>query len=565
MPGTSLATGYIQIVPSMQGAGKTIVNEMNPEAEAAGTKVGGTLGKFVNKAMIAAGIGAALKKAIDEGAALEQSLGGVETLYKNHADTVIKNADNAWKTAGVSANQYMEMSTTFAAALLNSLGGDTKAAAEAADMAIKDMSDNANKFGTDIESIQMAYQGFSKQNYTMLDNLKLGYGGTKSEMERLLSDAEKLPEAMGQDFDISNLDDVYTAIHLIQDNLGVTGTTAKEAASTLSGSFSAMKSAFSNFMGDLALGRNIGPAMSALVQSASTFLFSNLLPAVLRIAKSLPGALFKGISTGLPALMTNLAKFIPQILKAVANVMVNIGDYIAKAITGFADNPKTSSGGLKLVLNIVKGILKGMGSILGALGKISIAILGALAKLAARMVKSGASVLGNFVKGLASGAVSKVKGVARKIREAFLSPITNLRDKIRNIVERIKNFFNFKVKKPHIPFPHFAISPKGWKLGDLLKGSIPTLGINWYAKGGVFDRPTIAGIGEAGAEAVLPLDMFWAKLDAMADSIVSGMAVAMAAANNGGEIHIDNYLYPSGAKMGEQTVKMYDKYKRRLG
>ena len=162
----------------------------------------------------------------------------METLFKEDASVVKANADAAFRTAGLSANAYMEQVTSFSASLISSLSGDTAKAATVADMALIDMADNANKFGTDMESIQNAYQGFAKQNYTMLDNLKLGYGGTKEEMQRLLSDAQKLT---GTKYDIDNLADVYNAIHAIQENLGVTGTTAKEASSTFSGSFSAMK------------------------------------------------------------------------------------------------------------------------------------------------------------------------------------------------------------------------------------------------------------------------------------------------------------------------------------
>ena len=188
------------------------------------------------------GIGTASIKSYAD---LEQNIGGVETLFKTSADKVIKNAENAYKTAGMSANEYMSIVTGFSASLLQSLGGDTEKAADVANMALIDMSDNANKMGTSMASIQYAYQGFAKQNYTMLDNLKLGYGGTKEEMQRLLSDAQKLT---GVKYDITNLNDVFQAIHVIQGELGITGTTAKEAEETISGSIASMKSAWDNFL-----------------------------------------------------------------------------------------------------------------------------------------------------------------------------------------------------------------------------------------------------------------------------------------------------------------------------
>lgn len=249
--------------------------------------------------------------AINQGAQLEQSIGGVETLFKENASVVKANADAAFKTAGLSANAYMEQVTSFSASLISSLSGDTLKAAAAADMAMGDMADNANKFGTDMASIQNAYQGFAKQNYTMLDNLKLGYGGTKEEMARLLADAQKLT---GTKYDISNLADVYNAIHAIQENLGVTGTTAKEAGETFSGSFSAMKAAAQNLLGNMAIGGNVTGSMKQLVGSASTFLFNNAIPMVGRVISSLPEAIKTGIKSAAPKIK-GTAKEIVKSLK----------------------------------------------------------------------------------------------------------------------------------------------------------------------------------------------------------------------------------------------------------
>lgn len=254
---------------------------------------------------------------ISQGAKLEQSIGGVETLFKGDASVVKANADAAFKTAGLSANDYMETVTGFSASLLNSLGGDTAKSAKIADMAIVDMADNANKFGTDMESIQNAYQGFAKQNYTMLDNLKLGYGGTKEEMARLLGDATKLT---GVKYDISNLSDVYSAIHAIQDNLGVTGTTAKEASATFSGSFAAMKASASNLLGNLAIGGDVTGSMEQLVDSASTFLFDNAVPMIGRVFTALPSAIKTGISKAAP----KIKEAGGSIIKSLKDGMVSI-------------------------------------------------------------------------------------------------------------------------------------------------------------------------------------------------------------------------------------------------
>ena len=294
---TEIAQAYVQLIPSARGITGKIQSILNPEASAAGQSAGQSLGSslvgVMTKVIAAAGIGKALSAAISEGAALQQSLGGIETLFKGSADKVKEYANEAYKTTGLSANAYMENVTGFSASLLQSLGGDTNKAAETANMAMIDMSDNANKMGTSMESIQMAYQGFAKQNYTMLDNLKLGYGGTKQEMERLLNDAQKLT---GVKYDINNLSDVYNAIHAIQENLDITGTTAKEAASTFSGSFESMKAAAQNVLGKLALGENILPSLHALLKTTSTFLFDNFLPMVGNVFSGLGLVLTEGIS-----------------------------------------------------------------------------------------------------------------------------------------------------------------------------------------------------------------------------------------------------------------------------
>ncbi len=294
---TEIAQAYVQLIPSARGITGKIQSILDPEASAAGQSAGQSLGSSIvsvmTKVIAAAGIGKAFSAAISEGAALQQSLGGIETLFKGSADKVKGYANEAYKTTGLSANAYMENVTGFSASLLQSLGGDTNKAAETANMAMIDMSDNANKMGTSMESIQMAYQGFAKQNYTMLDNLKLGYGGTKQEMERLLNDAQKLT---GVKYDINNLSDVYNAIHAIQENLDITGTTAKEAASTFSGSFESMKAAAQNVLGKLALGENILPSLHALLKTTSTFLFDNFLPMVGNIFSGLGLVLTEGIS-----------------------------------------------------------------------------------------------------------------------------------------------------------------------------------------------------------------------------------------------------------------------------
>ena len=303
---TELAKAYVGIIPSAEGITGNLAKVLEPEAESAGEKSGASLGgrlvSTLKGVMATAALGKALTDTLTEGGALEQSLGGVETLFKDNADTVKAYAQNAWQTAGLSANDYMETVTGFSASLLQGLGGDTATAAEVANMALTDMSDNANKMGTNMQDIQNAYQGFAKQNYTMLDNLKLGYGGTKTEMQRLLADAQKIT---GVKYDLDSLADVYTAIHVIQGGvdelngglgdvnkgLGITGTTAMEAYTTLAGSLAAMQASFKNVLGALTLGQDLQPSLDALAQSVVTFLTGNLLPDIWNILSALPGAL----------------------------------------------------------------------------------------------------------------------------------------------------------------------------------------------------------------------------------------------------------------------------------
>ena len=328
---TNLGKAYVQIMPSAQGISGMISKELNGEVTSAGQSAGNRLMSSIKGAMLAAGIGKLFATSLLEGGKLQQSLGGVETLFKQNADTVKQYANEAYKTTGLSANAYMETVTGFSASLLQSLGGDTAKAAKVANMAMVDMADNSNKMGTSMELIQNAYQGFAKQNYTMLDNLKLGYGGTKQEMQRLLADAQKLT---GVKYDINNLSDVYEAIHVIQGELGITGTTAKEAASTLQGSFSAMKASFTNLLGKLSLGQDIKPSLEALAKTTTTFLVGNFLPMI--------GNILKGIPTLLIGAFSGLAEQLRGIL----------GDEVVNKIQGYLTQV---SGAVESFISVLTG------------------------------------------------------------------------------------------------------------------------------------------------------------------------------------------------------------------
>lgn len=353
--GNALATAYIQLIPSMEGAQAEIRQQLGAETDGVGESVGGSIAQKIKKAIVAAGIGTAItstiKSAIGEGSALEQSIGGVETLFKGAEETMFAYAKNAYANAGISANSYMEQANSFAAALVSSTGKNTKEAAEIANTALTDMADNSAKMGTNMEDLQNAYQGFAKQNYTMLDNLKLGYGGTKEEMQRLLAEAEKLT---GVHYDISNLGDVYNAIHAIQSDLGLTGVAADEAKRTFSGSFGAMKAAAQNLMGYMATGmtEDVGQGMMNLLDTASTFLFGNAIPMIGRFVEQIPSVLTQGMNIlterlreggsdaaleGVGAFLESISESIPGLVAATARLAGAAGQWVIDHIDDFKE------------------------------------------------------------------------------------------------------------------------------------------------------------------------------------------------------------------------------------
>ena len=423
---TEIAQAYVQLIPSARGITGKIQSILNPEASAAGQSAGQSLGSslvgVMTKVIAAAGIGKAFSAAISEGAALQQSLGGIETLFKGSADKVKGYANEAYKTTGLSANAYMENVTGFSASLLQSLGGDTNKAAETANMAMIDMSDNANKMGTSMESIQMAYQGFAKQNYTMLDNLKLGYGGTKQEMERLLNDAQKLT---GVKYDINNLSDVYNAIHAIQENLDITGTTAKEAASTFSGSFESMKAAAQNVLGKLALGENILPSLHALLKTTSTFLFDNFLPMVGNIFSGLGLVLTEGISQIASQLFGDaFGSAVFDQLAHVTGIFETFFDMIFGSLSkqdnidilntiGFSEDAATQ------IVNIADNIrvtFENIGSVIGNVGSIVADFVGDL--LGIKDGEQGVNLLGFAFEAL-TGILKEASGILKEVTKFF--------------------------------------------------------------------------------------------------------------------------------------------------
>lgn len=422
------------------------------------------------------------KQAVESYADYEQLVGGVDTLFKESSKKVQEYANNSYKTAGLSANEYMETVTSFSASLLQSLNGDTEKSAEVANMAIIDMSDNANKMGTSMSMIQSAYQGFAKQNYTMLDNLKLGYGGTKTEMERLLADAEKIS---GVHYDISNLNDVYQAIHIIQGELGITGTTSKEASETISGSLNSMKGAWANLLtgiadenadfdtlvgnlvdGVMTFGDNILPRVKTVLEGIGK-LIKELVP---KLAQELPSLLqsilpslisgvvdlIKALSDALPSLIpvlmngivqafTGIVDILPDILQALIQATVLIVqslteqlptiipqliDAILEMIPMLIDNlPLFINAGWQLIIGLAQGLLNSIPTLLSYLPKIGSSMLNYFKQLPSMFVEIG----GNIIKGLWNGI--------KNVKDWLFDKIKGFKDAVLN---KFKSFFGIK-------------------------------------------------------------------------------------------------------------------------
>lgn len=415
----TVARAYVQIVPSAEGIKGSITSALGGEASSAGKSIGSQLVGTIIGAISAAGIGAALGKALTEGGALEQSIGGVKTLFRDSFQEVIEAANNAYKTAGLSANDYMEQVTSFSATLLQGLGNDTQAAAKYADQAVVQMADNANKMGTSMESIQYAYQGFAKQNYTMLDNLKLGYGGTQAEMARLINDSGVLGDSIEvtaetvKDVPFSSIID---AIGVIQERLGIAGTAAEEAATTLTGSFASVKAALSNVLGNLTLGFDLGPSLNALATTLTTFLTANLLPAIYNILSALPGALVTFITALGPQLAAGLSTVVPQMMTTGAQMLQSLSAGLVQGIPNFlaqalpmilqfttslrANFSNIVDAGLDLLLNLAQGIANGLPSLIEYVPQIVSNIAGLINDNAPKILQAGIQIIVTLVQGL---------------------------------------------------------------------------------------------------------------------------------------------------------------------
>lgn len=408
-------------------------------------KVLGKIGSAVSTAVKAsaaavgaasAGVAALGTACINAYADYEQLAGGVETLFKDSAETIHSFADNAYKTAGLSANEYMETVTSFSASLLQSLGGDTEKAAAAADLAITDMADNANKMGTAMESIQDAYQGFAKQNYTMLDNLKLGYGGTKEEMQRLLADAEKLS---GVKYDLSSYADIVEAIHVIQTEMGITGTTAKEASTTIQGSVASMKAAWANLMVGMADDtQNFDMLLSNFIESIGT-VADNLLPRI--------GIVIEGMGKLVAGLAPEIASALPTLTNELLPNLVELGvQSISALVQGIQENGDSlAAGALSIVGTLAEGIAELLPMVADTAASLVVSLADGLTESLPNIIPVAIETISTLVENLTENANTVIDAgiqIILALGEGLIAALPQLIETVPQIVINIANVIN---------------------------------------------------------------------------------------------------------------------------
>lgn len=413
-------------------------------------KVLGKIGSAVNTAVKAsaaavgaasAGVAALGTACINAYADYEQLVGGVETLFKDSADTIQTYADNAYKTAGLSANEYMETVTSFSASLLQSLDGDTEKAAAAADLAITDMADNANKMGTAMESIQNAYQGFAKQNYTMLDNLKLGYGGTKEEMQRLLADAEKLS---GVKYDLSSYADIVEAIHVIQTEMGITGTTAKEASTTIQGSVASMKAAWANLMVGMADDtQDFDLLLSNFIESIGT-VADNLLPRI--------GVVIEGMGKLVAGLAPEIASALPTLTNELLPNLVELGvQSISALVQGIQENGDSlAAGALSIVGTLAEGIAELLPMVADTAASLAVSLADGLTESLPNIIPVAIETISTLVENLTENANTVIDAgiqIILALGEGLIAALPQLIETIPQIVINIANVINDNAPK----------------------------------------------------------------------------------------------------------------------
>lgn len=473
--GIEVARAYVTIIPSLEGSQKTISQELGAAVDKEGDKAGKSLGQkllsgtgsvlktggkilgglAITAATTAvAGVTAITKQALSSFKDYEQLSGGVEKLFGDTASTVMANASKAFATAGLDANQYMEQVTSVSASLIQSLSGDTEAAAKYADMAISDMADNANVFGSDIQSIQNAYSGFAKGNYGMLDNLKLGYQGTKDEMQRLLDDAEKLS---GVHYELGNYADMVDAIHVIQTEMNITGTTAKEALGTIEGSMNMTKAAWSNFTTALAGGGDITETLDGLktamfgVQGEANGLVNNVMPVIENVINAATDVIPQIIESLLPTVVSLITTLVPKIISLTAQLIGTITNAISDLVdTGLDDIVSSVISELpQIAKTLVETIVSLIGSALKLINKLLPVLIEAFKSLINSLVAALPSLVATLLDGLLSivrSIIDAIPDVLMAIIEALGAIVEMLPDLIMMIVEALPDLLVYIIE-----------------------------------------------------------------------------------------------------------------------
>lgn len=586
--GAHVGNAYVTIVPTMEGARNAISSQIGGVGGPAGQQIGEGIGTGISAKAVAIGnimsqvamaaaqkaasaIGDVIGGAFENYANYEQLTGGVEKLFSDNAGQVMQYAQQAYQTAGLSANEYMEQVTGFSASLINSLDGDTAEAARIADMAVRDMADNANVFGSNISDIQRAYQGFARGQYGMLDNLKLGYGGTRSEMERLLADAEAIS---GVHYDIENFSDVAQAINVIQQNMSISGTTATEAAQTIEGSMHALSASWQNWLTAVAGGGDMSAATDALVQSLSNMI-KNAVPRL--------GTILSGLVSAIPGLLRDLLAALPDMATELVTAL--FGEDAGAALQGVFEQLSPTVDALagafgdmaERLAPIAVQMLPALQQLGGAVGGLLLQIaqtLGGLIAAALPYITSFLEWIAPYVQafiewlagaisaitplfGEQTGALDGVRAIIEVVATAFENAVTFIKGVWGGLVEwfrglpatiqgffaNIANWFGQKfadVKTQiinkgkeirdwfaglpgeivgfftnlgsrigeafgNIKLPKIGIEGS-WNLADWVNpANIPHLTITWAAEGGLVDGATLIGAGEAGREAIVPL------------------------------------------------------------
>ena len=560
--GIELGKAYVQIVPSAKGIKDSIAEELGGESARAGESAGqlftGKLVGTIKTVLGTAAIGKMISDSVNAGGALQQSLGGIETLFKDIADKVKTYAAQAYKTAGLSANDYMESTTSFAASLLSSVSQDTDAAAQLANMAMVDMSDNANKMGASMQDIQNAYQGFAKQNYTMLDNLKLGYGGTASEMARLINDSGVLGDTVEVTADTVNdvsFDKIIEAIHVIQDNMDITGTTAKEASTTIQGSIGMMKSAWTNFLTGMAdPDQDFDALLGNLVDSVVT-VADNLIP---RITATLP-RIVQGISKLIqslaphipplleqliPALIKGAIQIVAVLIKDLPNILKSLGialrdsvklifeslggndtfspfiNGFKKELKSFQENYSGEIEGIKdtwenhlkpafdAIVTFVQTVLLPAFEFVFKTGIVPVVqtAFDAIKQLWTGTLKPVLDGICDFLTGVFTGDWKRAlqgilniwTGTFNALKTVIMAPLEYVKNRINACVEYIQEKFKFNWELPKLKLPHFNISGSF----SFNPPKVPKFSVDWYKKAMddpmIMDQPTAFGINRSG-------------------------------------------------------------------